>query len=223
MTKNEDLKACPLCEGKCDTTYTPNCVDGAPTVFCKKCGLTLSMLTATHEPVIEKWNTRPTVTPTDGDAERALAAVNGTWRQYNAFFGSAEGRKYLRAALQSRTPPAQGTITVDISGIDNCMKMDAVTSIKILRELQGKIYHSNEIGWVIYEAINNAVEALKSNTPPVPVDTISIKREVLQGVREALEHYKKYATIKIHGYMEDDSEQATEAIASLDAVLSEGE
>ncbi len=64
--------------------------------------------------------------------------------------------------------------------------------------------------------------------PPVPVDTISIKREVLQGVRETL--------LEAYSILESDYRGQTgldlthtdllgrtaKVIASLDAVLSEG-
>ena len=53
-----------------------------------------------------------------------------------------------------------------------------------------------------------------ASTPPVPADTINIKREVLQGVREALKYW-------IDGGV--DYHVGEVALASLDAVLSEGE
>ncbi len=56
--------------------------------------------------------------------------------------------------------------------------------------------------------------ALQTRTPPVPVDTINIKREVMMGVREAM-----YGVLV---YQRDWQAKCRENLASLDAVLSEG-
>ena len=75
--------------------------------------------------------------------------------------------------------------------------------------------------------------------PPVPVDTIAVPREVLQGVREALKFYARHehwmafddtdpmrrvltAMKNSKAGNQDGWEQAEEALASLDAVLGEG-
>lgn len=53
-----ELKPCPFCGGDAYTTFTPHVPDGAPTIECGKCFARLSMLVATHAPVVSKWNTR---------------------------------------------------------------------------------------------------------------------------------------------------------------------
>ena len=57
--------------------------------------------------------------------------------------------------------------------------------------------------------------ALQSTRKP-PVDTIAVPREVLQGVRGAIQYIRIW-------YEMPDIKQANEALASLDAVLAEGE
>ncbi len=52
------------------------------------------------------------------------------------------------------------------------------------------------------------------------VDTISIKREVLQGVRESLKWIAEQPTSVWNGCLQHEAEQA---LATLDAVFSEGE
>ncbi len=81
--------------------------------------------------------------------------------------------------------------------------------------------------------------ALQTRTPPVPVDTIAVPREVLQGVREALKFYARHehwmafddtdpmrrvltAMKNSKAGNQDGWEQAEEILSSLDAVLSEG-
>ena len=85
MTKsNDELKACPFCPDGGNPSLANDVPDsevgGHPDswlVYCQKCGCSFE-----HEDTIanaiKKWNTRPTVTPTDGDAERqgALAQFN---------------------------------------------------------------------------------------------------------------------------------------------------
>ncbi len=74
--------------------------------------------------------------------------------------------------------------------------------------------------------------ALQTRTPPVPVDTISINREVLMGVREQIKDAQK-AAIEMHDVIVKNSSpfvweawdlclKLQKNIASLDAVLSEG-
>ncbi len=63
--------------------------------------------------------------------------------------------------------------------------------------------------------------ALQTRTPPVPVDTISIKREVLQGVREAIKDGEMLLVISNPEHLKQIKKN-TVALASLDAVLSEG-
>ncbi len=92
------------------------------------------------------------------------------------------------------------------------------------------------------QAINACLKCINNNkwssikdTSPVPVDTINIKREVLQGVRAAfkgLSNMYTYAFDLSDGGLimmgshvqkfEDTHRVAQEALASLDAVLSEG-
>jgi len=70
-------------------------------------------------------------------------------------------------------------------------------------------------------------------SPPVPVDTISIKREVLQGVRDNLKSvydgFDKGKRDKFARYRPTRAQgdaawfAVTQSLASLDAVLSEGE
>lgn len=66
--KEPNLLSCPLCGGMAITTHKPSVIDGAPAVECQQCGLCLSMLTATHDPVIRAWNTR---TPSPALSEEA--------------------------------------------------------------------------------------------------------------------------------------------------------
>ena len=56
-----------------------------------------------------------------------------------------------------------------------------------------------------------------------PVDTIAVPREVLQGVREALKDTVGYVGDKYYDeYNQSLSDRCKQALASLDAVLSEG-
>lgn len=60
--------------------------------------------------------------------------------------------------------------------------------------------------------LNAITTALQTRTPPVPVDTINIKREVLQEMRHWINKF----------YEHKDEFYLGEALATLDAVLEEG-
>ncbi len=85
------------------------------------------------------------------------------------------------------------------------------------------ITDNGDYEWVIDLSTGNEVslqvicDALNARTQPVPVDTISIKGEVLQGVSKILRHAEKKT------YEVNTGIRIKEALASLDAVLSEGE
>ncbi len=64
---------------------------------------------------------------------------------------------------------------------------------------------------------NNLRTALQTRTPPVPVDAINIKREVLAKVEVAL---RKISSGDMSGSLSVSISRV--ALASLDAVLSEG-
>ena len=76
-------------------------------------------------------------------------------------------------------------------------------------------------------------KALQTRTPPVPVDTIAVPKEVLQGVREAASKCidDLIGTLLCHPDNRLSHKEATayvhrlygKALASLDAVLAEGE
>ncbi len=94
MTKNEDLKACPWCNGKAyinnfksqpcqlhgdrETMWRIQCkhkdAKWMDSSSLPECHVKPVVVASTREEAIERWNTRPTVTPTDGDAERVNAA-----------------------------------------------------------------------------------------------------------------------------------------------------
>jgi len=61
----------------------------------------------------------------------------------------------------------------------------------------------------------------KQGTPPVPADTIAVPREVLQGVRDAMQYYQYWHEHDINKH-EISYNKIGEAIASLDAVLAKG-
>ncbi len=137
-----------------------------------------------------------TVTPTDGDAER-----QGALAQFN----------YLMKMIED----AQDV------GLNDSQRYEV-----FLRAVQ---LSKNGVSKTIRTA-------LQTHTPPVPVDTINIKREVLMGVRAAfkgLSNMYTYAFDLSDGGLimmgshvqkfEDTHRVAQEALASLDAVLSEGE
>ncbi len=68
MTKNEELKACPFCKSS-DLHIQQELQH--KTVTCISCGASAGL---------NIWNTRPTVTPADGDAEseaKAIDAIDG--------------------------------------------------------------------------------------------------------------------------------------------------
>ncbi len=77
-------------------------------------------------------------------------------------------------------------------------------------------YKSEEANAVLIPWNNAAVKLAR--TPPVPVDTIAVPREVVQGVREALNDALAHIT-----YPSTCRNDVNKCIASLDAVLSEGE
>ncbi len=121
--------------------------------------------------------------------------------------GRADIANTLRAALQStRKPPA---CEMPDENCKACEGYGVVATTKT--DLDG--YH---------------VEAecpLCFPEPPVPVDTITIKREVLQGVRDALKFCE--SEIDRHGNtgsisLLTISEKNREILSTLDAVLSEG-
>ncbi len=72
--------------------------------------------------------------------------------------------------------------------------------------------------------IAEAIAALQSTrTPPVPVDTIAVPREVLQGVREAIDGLLYGVDLKNGTHAKIYRPKLEQALASLDAVLAEGE
>ena len=229
---NIKLNPCPFCgNDKLDAVLRR--IDGY--VECNNCGLIKSLNEKSREIQALEWNTRANLAPNDTAME------------------DADNRE------------ARAEKDVDTSTVNHCVTSsatdgDAERLIKYLElSLPQIIYSVREDGSrllmdyqadMMAEIIIGSIKALQSTRKP-PVDTISIKREVLQGVREnfkrvgiagnhlglcldvnhplytatyddGLKHYgagKQFETwvawkICYEVYV---------AIASLDAVLSEGE
>ena len=240
MTKNEDLKSllpCPFCPDGGKPSLANDVPDsevgGQPDswlVYCQKCGCSFE-----HEDTIidaiEKWNTRPTVTPADEKLRAAIKLIS-SWaeinKKHNGFVFYNEIMTIIEAAENKATTDG-----------------DAERALAVLNTIECRASGDDEIiSESAYEVLIYGHEfdtirtALQSTRKP-SVDTINIKREVLQGVREALLFYARHehwmafddtdpmrrvltAMKNSKAGNQDGWEQAEDALASLDAVL-EGE
>ena len=222
MTKNEDLKAllpCPFCGGEGEY-YQPN--EDIVVIACLTCNAESGYYdgedSTTLDDAVKFWNTRngkltrPTVTPTDGDSERALEVFNAAEKCMDEFGDAeicglhiahlfdAEYCNTIKTALQSTRKPPVDTIREGVC--KNC---------------------ENEEGCLdVGDRCGNCGEEYKGSTPSD--DTIAVPREMLQGVRAALAIILKTHDMTCKGKECQISgiDIGRVYLASLDAVL-EGE
>ncbi len=214
MTKNEDLKAQSNVEINIDTWI--ECEEIA-----KKSGCPAKWAENVSRNIIAHiLKSRPTVTPADGEAERAL---DKAYREFYAAIKTLKSNKDVeslavmrsmlhyhvcdlelkhKVALQTRTPPTQSAqCTHD--------KLNAGLCVRCGERIAGQ--DICDCG---------AITCIPSKTP-VPADTIAVPREVLQGVREALKDPECYCN-ELDEITCRSCEYREQALSSLDAVFSEG-
>ena len=165
----------------------------------------------------------PNPSTTAGDAERALEWFNFIMACFPEKIHECEQSKTIRTALQStRKPP-----TVDWEIWENETTEAIAAAKKYVRWYKNDSpnppyppFMTQKNGVLQMQMIIEAAEKYLQTSKP-PVDTISIKREVLQGVREALKSMKANQTITFEGglYLTVAEEEVDEVITSLDAVL----
>ena len=193
MTKNEDLKACPFC-GEAKIYLNDTCVN------CPCCLATMPIEGTDKNEMIRAWNTRPTVIPTDSAMEDAA---------------QREPAEMVETLKEGTSPRLEGTSSTTDGDAERALEAVQAWFDSIeWREETGKPFKYKDSEEVLYKHGETIRAALQSTRKP-PVDTINIKREVLQGVRDTI----AYATTD----MGDDSlGRMRLALASLDAVLAEG-
>ncbi len=207
MTKNEDLKACPWCNGKAyinnfksqpcqlhgdrETMWRIQCkhkdAKWMDSSSLPECHVKPVVVASTREEAIERWNTRPTVTPADGDAENAklvrdLVTENdravkqalknkedGTVANpdNNALWETCFGEIIKRhiATLQTRTPPA-GAYSVQFCDED----------FEIVNRAGDILVKGN-----CHRKYASALATVITGIAPIPVDTINIKIDSTKG------------------------------------------
>ncbi len=147
---------------------------------------------------------RKDLAPADGDAEMALDELQA-WCKNGEPLLSNKTIGTIISALQSTRKPFR---TEDASDED-IAAVEAAKYGKPPDKCDGEpsTYWSTKQDFV----------------HPAPVDTINIKREVLQGVRDYLNEIIELSVIEWEEYSQTIDNIAAKALASLDAVLSEGE
>ena len=185
-----------------------------------------------------------TSSTTDGDAERCLEAIAHIKKSKRNILQMWDERikegdtdylaykdifMFAEKALQSTRKPH---VQIDAKDVDEAiLKARSILYARTPRTP----YHcvEDELKFA-FEVVVSHIERL-AKCKPTPVYTINIKREVLQGVRENLELIANVytndrhipadteAANALHGSLSHCDDLARQALASLDAVLAEGE
>ncbi len=113
MTKNEDLKSCPLCNSPVRTCFM-QITNGKDywDVSCRRYGHSVLVIADTEHEAIAAWNARPTVTTDDGDAD-ILDKFN-TYVEYGSPILETSVIEAIRTALQSTRKPDDVTVSREV-------------------------------------------------------------------------------------------------------------
>ncbi len=158
--------------------------------------------------------------------KRALTALNNIPSDTSDIDGDIGNwaRKYIfeiRTALQStRKPPVQNEDANMIKVTDDTTRVNLkeTTDYKLELEIEREKFQKETL------RTSELMQQL-ANLRTTPIDTINIKREVLQGVREKLCIARRdFRNWLLHQEAQEAAIASVDkGIASLDAVLSEGE
>lgn len=154
MSDKPELKSCPFCGEIPVTTYIPPVIDGAPAIYCKGCDYALSMLTATHALVIEKWNRRTPSIPQETRSAELAERLKQEARNHSSEVDTLNGiiGEIYQAVTGKTGEPGNWNGARPI--VEALEKRDA-----LVRELVGALHRSN------YELLCCAVQLkeLKQN------------------------------------------------------------
>ncbi len=182
--KNEDLKACPLCNG--EARFEEYYDDTSHSICCINCSLSTNVY-GDEKTVVKAWNTRATVTPADTAMEDAVT------QSYEDLLDAAyKERNQVVSALAKCFPSGIAKTAIEVwdEAWHNCVYIDLPTG--------QASWHYHDRDAYLFDGLPPYVGRWDGHTTPEKYDRLhALKPSTTDGdaeleiARKRVEHYRR--------------------------------